>query len=111
VHLRVSCPPTRYPCYYGIDFPDPSKLIASGRTVEEIQAKLEVDSLGYLSLDGMLSCVSPPAENCCTACWSAKYAVPPVDEMTKEMHEQPSTQNPLPRTQKAEPARNPKSEI
>ncbi len=89
VHLRVSCPPTRHACWYGIDFPDPSKLIANGRTLDEIKAKLEVDTLGYLSLEGMLACVSHPAENYCTACWSAKYPVAPVDEMVKEKHEKP----------------------
>lgn len=84
VHLRVSCPPTRHPCYYGIDFPDPAQLIANGQSTEEIRQKLGVDSLAYLSLEGMLSCVSRRPEEYCTACWTAQYKVPPIDEMKKD---------------------------
>jgi amidophosphoribosyltransferase len=87
VHFRVSCPPTRHPCYYGIDFPDPKDLIAARMDVEEIRRHLELDSLGYLSLEGMLSAGSKPAGNYCTACWSGKYVVPPVDAVTKDIHE------------------------
>ena len=54
IHLRVSCPPIRHPCFYGIDFPTSEELIAHNRTVEQIGEFLEVDSLAYLSLDGML---------------------------------------------------------
>lgn len=89
VHLRVSCPPTRHACYYGIDFPDPAQLIAHDRSVEEVQKRLGVDSLGYLSLEGMLSAVSNPPGQYCTACWTADYVIPPVDRMIKNMHEQP----------------------
>jgi amidophosphoribosyltransferase len=87
VHLRVSCPPTKHACYYGIDFPDPKDLIAARMEVEEIRKHLELDSLGYLSLEGMLSAVSGPPGNYCTACWSGKYVVPPIDKMVKDMHE------------------------
>jgi amidophosphoribosyltransferase len=87
VHLRVSCPPTRHPCYYGIDFPDPKDLIAARMDVEQIRKHLELDSLGYLSLEGMLSAATGPADRYCTACWSGKYVVPPVDTMVKDMHE------------------------
>ncbi len=87
VHLRVSCPPTKHACYYGIDFPNPKELIASSKTVEEIRRHIGVDSLGYLSLDGLLSAVSGPKPNYCTACWTGNYSVPPVDVMDKEMHE------------------------
>ncbi len=87
VHLRVSCPPTRHPCYYGIDFPDPKQLVAHDRTIEEIRKLLEVDSLGYLSVEGMLGAMGHPADHYCTACWTGKYAVPPVDLMSKDLHE------------------------
>lgn len=87
VHLRVSCPPTRFPCYYGIDFPDPKELIASQKSVEEIRRHVGVDTLGYLSLEGMLAALRHPAENYCTACWTGRYPVPPVDEMDKTKHE------------------------
>ena len=89
VHLRISCPPTRHPCYYGIDFPDPKHLIAARMGVEEIRSHLGLDSLGYLSLEGMLSAASGPPGNYCTACWSGKYVVPPVDLMAKDLHEKP----------------------
>jgi amidophosphoribosyltransferase len=76
IHLRVSCPPIRHPCFYGIDFPTAQELIAHNRTVDEIRDFLEVDSLAYLSLEGMLSCMKFPAENYCTACWSGEYKLP-----------------------------------
>jgi amidophosphoribosyltransferase len=76
IHLRVSCPPIRNPCFYGIDFPTSQELIAHNRTVEQIREFLEVDSLAYLSLEGMLSCMSRPADDYCTACWSGKYKIP-----------------------------------
>lgn len=76
IHLRVSCPPIRHPCFYGIDFPTSAELIAHNRTVEQIGAFLEVDSLAYLSLDGMLSCLKMENKHYCTACWSGKYKVP-----------------------------------
>jgi amidophosphoribosyltransferase len=79
IHLRVSCPPIRHPCFYGIDFPTSKELIAHNRTVEEIRDFLKVDSLGYLSLEGLLSCVDKPKDDYCTACWSGVYKIP-VDE-------------------------------
>ncbi len=79
IHLRVSCPPIRHPCFYGIDFPTSEELIAHNRTVEQIRDFLEVDSLAYLSLEGMLSCVNKPQCDYCTACWSGQYKVP-IDE-------------------------------
>ncbi|MBD3246426.1 MAG: amidophosphoribosyltransferase [Candidatus Omnitrophica bacterium] len=75
VHLRISCPPHRSGCFYGIDFPDPKKLIAYQRSVKEIERFLEVDSLGYLSLEGMLDCFQEDRSNYCAACWSGKYPV------------------------------------
>lgn len=76
IHLRVSCPPIRHPCFYGIDFPTSQELIAYNRTVEQVAAFLEVDSLAYLSLDGMLSVMKYPADHYCTACWSGNYKIP-----------------------------------
>jgi amidophosphoribosyltransferase len=89
VHLRVSCPPTKYPCFYGVDFPNQRELIASDKTIEEIRKHIGVDTLGYLSLDGMLGAVSGPKESYCGACWTGKYAVPPVDQMDKDKHGAP----------------------
>ena len=83
IHLRVSCPPIRHPCFYGIDFPTRKELIAHERTVEQIRAFLEVDSLAYLSIDGMLSCLKGPASDYCTACWSGKYKLPIEEQGSK----------------------------
>jgi len=74
VHLRISCPPHRFPCFYGIDFHRASELIANKyENLEKIREYLEVDSLGYLSLEGMLGCLKHPSHDYCTACWVGKY--------------------------------------
>jgi amidophosphoribosyltransferase len=75
VHLRISSPPTIGPCFYGIDTPERRELIASSKTVEEIRAFVGADSLGYLSEEGMLSCLTTPPANFCTACFSGNYRV------------------------------------
>ena len=72
IHLRISCPPIRHPCFYGIDFPTHKELIAQTHAIEEIRKFVKVETLGYLSLEGMLSCVSAPQEYC-TACYSGEY--------------------------------------
>ncbi len=75
VHLRISCPAHRFPCFYGIDFHRSSELIANKfDSMEKITKYLAVDSLGYLSLPGMLSCLHQ-GQNYCTACWTGKYSV------------------------------------
>jgi len=76
IHMRVSCPPIRYPCFYGVDFPTKEELLANNRTLEEIKKFLEVDSIGYMSLEGLLSCAVLPADHYCTACWNSKYRIP-----------------------------------
>ena len=76
IHMRVSCPPIRFPCFYGVDFPTKEELLANNRTLEEIRQFLEVDSIGYVSLDGLLDCAKNPAGHYCTACWSSKYRIP-----------------------------------
>jgi amidophosphoribosyltransferase len=83
IHMRVSCPPIRHPCFFGIDFPTPTELIANGRTVEQIKDFIEVDSLAYLSLEGMLKCFGKGAENYCTACWSGNYPIPVDTQVSK----------------------------
>ncbi len=75
VHLRISCPPHKFPCAYGIDFPTPEELIANKYTPEEIRKYFECDSVGYLSIEGMLQCVGYPKESYCTACWNGNYPV------------------------------------
>ncbi|MFO7761335.1 MAG: amidophosphoribosyltransferase [Desulfobia sp.] len=83
VHLLVSCPPTRYPCYYGIDFPSQDQLVASCKTVEEIRQFLELDSLHYLSLDGLVEATGGPRDFFCMACFNNDYPVPPDNEFHK----------------------------
>jgi amidophosphoribosyltransferase len=75
IHLRISCPPIRHPCYFGVDFATRDQLIANGKTVEQIRQFLGVDSLAYLSLDGLLSCVNRPKADYCTACYSGDYRI------------------------------------
>ena len=76
IHLRVSCPPIRHPCFYGIDFPTSEELIAHNRTVKEIAEFLEVESLAYLSLEGLSACMKGKPDDYCSACWSGKYKIP-----------------------------------
>jgi len=76
VHLRISCPPHRFPCFYGIDFHRTSELIANKLgAIEKIRKYLEVDSLGYLSLEGMLGCLKYPKNHYCAACWNNNYPI------------------------------------
>ncbi|MFH0910548.1 MAG: amidophosphoribosyltransferase [Planctomycetota bacterium] len=81
VHLRISCPPNRFPCLFGVDFPTREELIAATHTREEIESLLRVRSLCYLSVEGMLSSVTPPADHFCTACFDNRYPIEPVDTM------------------------------
>jgi amidophosphoribosyltransferase len=82
VHFRVSSPPIGWSCYYGIDTPNRSELIASSHTVEEIRKYLHVDSLGYLSMEGLRSCVERPDAHC-YACFNGDYSVRFGEEMDK----------------------------
>jgi amidophosphoribosyltransferase len=83
VHLRVSSSPVTGPCYYGIDTPSREELIAANLTVPEIAAHLGVDSLGYLSLQGMLSSVPDGPDGFCHACFSGDYPTPPPTDPDK----------------------------
>lgn len=76
VHMRISSPPTAWPCHYGIDTPDRNELIAAQKSLPEITAWIEADSLAYVSLDGLLASVSGPPGSYCTACWTGEYRVP-----------------------------------
>lgn len=83
IHMRVSCPPIRHPCFFGVDFPTPTELIANGRSIEQIRDFLELDSLAYLSLEGLLGALSKPAGHYCTACWSGRYPIPVDQQLSK----------------------------
>lgn len=91
VHMRVACPPVKHPCFYGVDFPTYGELLANQKkTMQEIREFLEVDSIGYLSIEGMLNCASLPQDHYCTACWSGKYRIPVntiVNKFSNERHQ------------------------
>lgn len=73
IHMRISCPPIKSPCFYGIDFPSTNELIAFNKSVQEIADFIKVDSLGFLSLEGMLSAMKD--KGYCTACFTGNYPV------------------------------------
>jgi amidophosphoribosyltransferase len=83
VHMRVSSPPITGPCFYGIDTPRRSELIAANYPVAEIATRIGVDSLGYLSLDGMLNAVPDGPSGFCHACFSGDYPTPPPSNTDK----------------------------
>ncbi len=83
VHMRIASPPIVSPCFYGVDFPTTEELIADNRSIDDIRDFLGVDSVGYISLDGLLSCMSLPADHYCTACWSGRYKIPVNKIMNK----------------------------
>ncbi|MEK6674640.1 MAG: amidophosphoribosyltransferase, partial [Planctomycetota bacterium] len=83
IHLRVASPPIRHPCYFGIDFPDQRELVAHQRSIEEVRSFIGVDSLQFLSHEGMLSCVKMPANRYCSACFSGQYPMPVDDPVEK----------------------------
>ena len=76
VHMRVSCPPHRFACHYGIDFPDPDKLIANQMTIDQICEYLGVDSLGYLDVEGMVRATGRKLNEFCLACFTGNYPLP-----------------------------------
>jgi amidophosphoribosyltransferase len=81
VHLRISCPPTLSPCFYGVDTPRRSELIAATHTLDEIRRYISADSLSYLSLDGLLTAVGEKQGTYCTSCYTGVYPVEfPRDE-------------------------------
>jgi amidophosphoribosyltransferase len=87
IHLRISCPPIRHACYFGIDFPDSKELVATNRTLIEIAEFLGVDSIQFLSEEAMLNAMSKPASHYCTACFSGRYPVLPRRAMDKTRFE------------------------
>ena len=81
VHVRISCPPTISPCFYGVDTPRRSELIAATHTIEEIRAYLDADSVEYLSLEGLMSAVGQGSRGYCSSCYTGVYPVAfPQDE-------------------------------
>jgi amidophosphoribosyltransferase len=85
VHIRVSSPPIRHPCHYGMDFPTADELIASSMSVEQIRQYLGVDSLGYLSLGGMLAAAPGSPDDYCTACFDGAYPLA-INDAVEKVH-------------------------
>ena len=86
VHVRISSPPVKWPCFYGIDFATRAELIANGLSPEEIAASVGADSLGYISLDGMISSVAQPPQSLCKACFTGEYPIELPDESLLGKH-------------------------
>jgi amidophosphoribosyltransferase len=86
VHLRISSPPIRWPCFYGIDMPDQDDLIGARMSVDEIREHIGADSLAYLSLEGMVAATAIPPDEFCTACFSSRYPVPIPPEQLRSKH-------------------------
>jgi len=81
VHMRIACPPTISPCFYGVDTPSRSELIAATQSLDQIRDFIEADTLAYLSLDGLLRAVRPDSGSYCTSCYTGRYPVAlPRDE-------------------------------
>jgi amidophosphoribosyltransferase len=83
IHLRISCPPIRYPCFYGIDFASKGELIACRNSIEDVRRFIGADSLEYLSLKGMFRAMPFPPNHFCAACFTGKYPVKINEEFTK----------------------------
>ena len=111
IHVRISSPPIKWPCFYGIDFASPAELIANGLAVEDVRASLGADSLGYISEEGMIEATARPRSTLCTACFSGDYptALPKADRLGKSVLESPGAHaepsedlvDPAPRTDTA----------
>ena len=75
IHVRISSPPVKWPCYYGIDFATRAELIANGLEVEEIRRSIGADSLGYVSLDGLITATQVASDRLCSACFTGEYPI------------------------------------
>ena len=87
IHIRISSPPTRFPCYFGIDIPTKNELIASSHTIEETRKYLQVDSLAYLSHDGMLNAAGDENSHC-AACFDGNYPINIADNQRDDYNNQ-----------------------
>jgi amidophosphoribosyltransferase len=90
VHVRISSPPVAWPCFYGIDFASRAELIAPGLSVEAVGCSIGADSLGYISLDGMVAATEQASSRLCAACFTGRYPIepPPADGLGKDLLEQ-----------------------
>lgn len=95
IHIRISAPPVKWPCFYGIDFPSRAELIANGLNTDEICRSLGADSLGYVSLDGLIAASTVPKDKLCRACFDGVYPVelPDSEQLGKYLLEDQPLQN------------------
>jgi amidophosphoribosyltransferase len=95
VHVRISSPPIKWPCFYGIDMPNQDELIGSQLSVEGVRDHISADSLAYLSIEGMIAATELPSDSFCTACFSSEYPIP-IPE--RELHTKNVLETPRPRS-------------
>lgn len=99
VHVRISSPPVKWPCFYGIDFATRAELIANGLTAEQVAASLGADTLGYISLEGMIEATTLDSSRLCAACFTGEYPIPgdyPIPGASGDKRSTtPSTTNPV----------------
>jgi amidophosphoribosyltransferase len=86
VHVRIASPPVRWPCFYGIDFATRAELVASGLDIEGVRRSIGSDSLGYVSLDGLVAASEQPRSRLCAACFDGSYPIPLPDEARLGKH-------------------------
>jgi amidophosphoribosyltransferase len=86
VHVRIASPPVRWPCFYGIDFATRAELVASGLDVEGVRRSIGADSLGYVSLDGLVAASEQPRSRLCMACFDGEYPIPLPEEARLGKH-------------------------
>ena len=98
VHVRISSPPVKWPCFYGIDFATPAELIANGITNEEICRSIDADSLGYIDMEDLVEATSVPKDDLCGACFDGVYPIglPVADGLGKHVLEAPAGATSLP---------------
>ncbi|MEK7353950.1 MAG: amidophosphoribosyltransferase, partial [Chloroflexota bacterium] len=82
-HMRIVAPPIRYPCFFGVDMSTYRELLAVQKTIPEIKDFIGADSLGYLSVEGLIKAVDLPKDNFCLACFTGDYPMPVQIEMDK----------------------------
>ncbi|WP_240311790.1 amidophosphoribosyltransferase [Nocardioides houyundeii] len=79
IHVRISSPPVKWPCFYGIDFATRAELVANGLSIEEIRRSIDADSLGYIDIDELVEATTVPRQNLCRACFDGEYPIPLPD--------------------------------
>jgi amidophosphoribosyltransferase len=90
IHTRITCPPIKWPCFYGIDMSTRAELVASDLSVEEVRRFVAADSLGYLSIEGMVEATGSPKEDLCAACFDGRYPIPIPEQAGKFLLEHPA---------------------